>query len=281
MNWYFEHAGWLYTKIYQNEFFFFDLWSIVHCWSGFVLFLALKALHSKKPLSMLLTILFIYELLEIAFTYFALNIFQPETIKDQFTDIIIGMLFGTIGFLIVHYVSLSKAKHIRNLNFFVIFLASITYAYIWVGFYRYHYNNTLFDTPGINIGGFTFWTMGAFATIFGSTLIKIKNIWLKMSIVWAIYIFCLFAVEYFGFVLMGWHESSKENATPLLFDLIHGTRTLHIVYIISPFISISIYSGLKKLLFQAMKSEKRVIKYSTVQLEKKVKFSQVSVQQKH
>jgi len=255
MNLYYEYAGWLYTKLYQNDFFFIDLWSIVHCWSGFVIFLGLKSLKAKKPLWTLLTLLFIYGVLEILFTDFTLDIISPEIIKDQFTDIIVGMIGGTIGFLIVQFGSLNNDKHLKSLNLFIIFLASVTYAYVWVGFYRYQYNNDLFNTPGINIGGFIFWTMGAFATIFGFTLIKIRKFWLKISVSWVIYIVVLFIVEYFGFVIMGWHESSKENATPLLFDLIHGTKTLHIVYILSPFFTISIYLGLKKLFLKALKTK--------------------------
>ncbi len=256
MSSYIEHADWLYTRIYQNEFFFFDLWSIVYCWSGFVLYISLKALHAKKPLSILLSILFAYNVLEVLFTHFALNIFKPETIKDHFTDIIIGMLGGMIGFLIIRFSSLNKKRQIRNLNLFAIILASITYSWLWVGFYQYDYNQEIYNSPGINIGAFVFWFLGAFVTIWASTLIRISTIWLKWLVVWAIYLLCLFAVEYFGFVILSLHESSKANARPLLFGLIHGTPVLHFVYVFSPFITISIYKGLKALLFKALNAEK-------------------------
>jgi len=250
-----NETDWLYTKIYQNSLFFFDLWSIVYCWSGFVLFVALKSLKVRKALPVLFTILFVYEIIEILFVYFAFNGFKPETIKDQFTDIIVGMLGGTIGFLIVRFSRLTNKAHLRNLNLFVIFLASLTYSWLWVGFYHYDYNQEFYNSPGINIGAFVFWVLGAFATIWGSTLIRISNIWLKWLVVWAIYLVCLFAVEYFGFVILSLHESSKANAPPLLFGLIHGTPVLHFVYVFSPFFSITIYKGLKTLLFNALKVE--------------------------
>jgi hypothetical protein len=182
-------------------------------------------------------------------------VFKPETIKDQFTDIIIGMLGGMIGFSILRFCSLTNKVHLRNLNFFVMFLASITYSWLWVGFYKYDYNQEFYNSPGINIGAFSFWVLGSFATIWGSTFIRISNFWLKWFLVWAIYLVCLFAVEYFGFVILDLHESSKANSQPLLFGLIHGTPVLHFVYVFSPCITISIYLGLKTLLLKALKVE--------------------------
>ncbi len=278
MSWYLEHIDWLYTIIYQNDFFFFDLWSIVHCWSGFVLYISLKALHAKKPLLILLCILFIYNVMEVLFIYFALNIFKPETVNNQFTDIIIGMLGGMIGFLILRFSSLNKKTQIRNLNLFTIFLASITYAWLWVGFYQYDYNQEFYNSPGINIGAFVFWVLGAFATIWFSTLIRLSNIWLKWLVIWALYLVCLFAVEYFGFVILSLHESSKANAQPLLFGLIHGTPVLHFVYAFSPFFTISIYKGLQVLLFKAANVEKSQLKKANASKHRDTDLQQITLQ---
>lgn len=277
MNWYFEHAGWLYTKIYQNDFFFFDLWSIVHCWSGFIIFLALKSLRVKKTLGMLLTFLFLYELLEITFTYIALDIFKPETIKDQFTDIIIGMVGGIIGHFICRFTDLTNKVQLRNLNFFTIFLASITYSWLWVGFYQYNYNQEFYNSPGINIGAFFFWVFGAFATIWGSTLIRFQNAWLKWSALWAIYLVGLFAVEYFGYEILDLHESSKPGSQALLFGLIHGTPVLHFVYLVSPAFTISIYYSLKSLLLKAIKTE-QIRRFSDKIKEERINVQQISLQ---
>lgn len=276
MSWHFEHADWLYTKIYQNEFFFFDLWSIVHCWSGFVLYISLKAFHAKKPLSILLCILFVYNVFEVLFNYFSSNIFEVETIKDQITDIIMGMLGGMIGFLILRFNSLNKKTQIGNLDLFAIFLASVTYAWLWVGFYRYDYNQEFYNSAGINIGAFVFWVLGAFATIWVSTLIRLSNIWLKWLVVWTTYLVCLFAVEYFGFVILSLHESSKANAQPLLFGLIHGTSVLHFVYVFSPFFTISIYIGLKALLLKALNVEKSQLKKTNASKHRNVDLQQIT-----
>ncbi len=277
MSWYFEHAEWLYTKIYQNEFFFFDLWSIVNCWSGFVLYISLKALQAKKPLSILLFILFVYNVLEVLFIYFASHIFEPETIKDQFTDIIMGMLGGMIGFLILRFNSLNRNTKIWNLDLFTIFLASITYAWLWVGFYRYDYNQEFYNSPGINIGAFVFWVLGAFATIWASSFIRISNIWLKWLVVWTIYLVCLFVVEYFGFVILSLHENSKPNAQPLLFGLIHGTPVLHFVYVFSPFFTISIYKGLKALLLKALNVEDSQLKKANASKHRDCDLQQITL----
>jgi len=215
MNEFFVHAGWLYTKVYQNDFFFFDLWTIVHCWSGFILFLALKSLRVKNPFPVQLTILFLYELMEILFTYFALHIFKPETIKDQFTDIFIGMVGAMIGNAILKSTSLKNIIHVKNLKIFLAFLTAITYSFLWVGFYHYSYNVELFNTPGINIGAFAFWTAGVFFTIRFYEKLKNLKLWKRLLILWGVYLTGLFIVEFFGFIVfllaysLRWHKVGK------------------------------------------------------------------------
>ena len=47
--WIRDQTGWLYHQVYQNQLFFFDLWSLAHLWSGFVLFSILLAIKVKYP----------------------------------------------------------------------------------------------------------------------------------------------------------------------------------------------------------------------------------------
>jgi hypothetical protein len=98
-----SNTDWLYTKLYQNNIFFFDLWSIVHIWSGFVLFLLLRSVRIKRPFLILLVLLTVYEVFEILFTYFAFDIFRPETIQDQFTDIAVGMFGGMLAYYFLRF----------------------------------------------------------------------------------------------------------------------------------------------------------------------------------
>ncbi len=87
----------LYTVIYQTDFFFIDIWSFIHFGNGFILMVVLMRKGSRQPIALLLALLFCYECVEIAFPYFAVHIFKPEIIPDQFTDILIGLLGGLLG----------------------------------------------------------------------------------------------------------------------------------------------------------------------------------------
>lgn len=247
------YTSWLYTKVYQNDYFFFDLWSLVHCWNGFVLLVILKSAKVRNPLNILLILLLLYEVVEILIPYFALGIFKPETFKDQFTDIIIGMMGGGIGLTILSYTSMSKPRHVNTLKIFIIFLASITYAFLWVGFYGYSYNIGFFNSIGINWYAWIMWTSGTFLTIYLFTHLKIKIFLLRFSITWVSYLAALLMFEALGYHFFSLHESSNPGSLPLIFELIHGSPVLHFMYIFSPFFSVTLFLGLNYMIFKALK----------------------------
>ena len=151
IDYFMNETSWLYTKIYQNDLFFFDLWSFVHLWSGFSVYLLLRAIGFKKPLTTLISILAIYEIIEILFIYFAFSIFKPETIKDQFTDIILGISGGLISLIFMDLLVRYNERYPRLLLTFIMFVVSSTCAFVWVGFYHYRYNVDFYNTPGINV----------------------------------------------------------------------------------------------------------------------------------
>lgn len=91
----------LYRVLYQSDYFFIDLWSINHFISGFILMIILLRKQSRHPFAILIFLLFFYECLEMAFTYLAVNIFRPEIIQDQFTDIVVGFFGGFLGWKFV------------------------------------------------------------------------------------------------------------------------------------------------------------------------------------
>jgi len=251
------YSAWLYTKIYQNHYFFFDLWSLVHCWNGFVLFVLFKSVKIRKPFTKLLLVLLIYEIVEILIPYFVLGIIKPETFKDQFTDIIVGMTGGGIGSVLLNLTSVSNSYHLFRLKLFIVLLASITYSFLWVGFYGYRYNIKFFNSPGINWYAWTAWTTGAAITIYLFDILKIRNLIIKFLSVWIIYLAALFTVETFGYYSIKLHEISMLNPPPLIFGIIHGSPVLHFMYIFSPFFTISIFFALKHLVFKALRQSKK------------------------
>lgn len=236
-----DYTAWLYTRVYQNSFFFIDLWSVVHCWSGFIVFFIFLTTRVKRPLTALFFFLFAYEVVEIIVAWLALGIFKPETFKDQLTDLFIGMLGGYIGQLIVYYFEAGNKNHRDWLKIFSFFLTAITYAFLWVGFYHYQYNVAQLNSEGINWYAFSWWAITVFIMVYAFEYIRIRYRLLKLLVTWAGYFIVLLVSEFIGYRVIGIHEISKPDATPLLFGLVHGTPVMHWMYSISPFISVVLF----------------------------------------
>jgi hypothetical protein len=236
-----SHSAWLYTKIYQNDLFFFDLWSFVHLWSGFMLYLLIRAARLKRPMTILISILILYEIAEILFVYIALMIFRPETIKDQFTDIFLGILGGTACYFFLKMVAKFHMKFYQPIIAFIIFVVSSSYAFIWVGFYHYRYNVEVYNTPGINLSSFTAWTIGGVFILYMFRLLRKKKLYYRLALTWLVFFIALLGFEYVYYYILVVREMSGLPLRPLIFGLIHGTRTLHVFYVLAPFILIAIY----------------------------------------
>ena len=129
--WIKQHSGWLYEKIYENQFFFLDIWSLAHLWSGFVLFTVLLSIRKRHPFLWLLFYLSLYEILEIAMLYLSLHVFQPETIKDQFTDIFVGIFGGYLSYLFVNQKAKNKIAFFEKVDIEALFVAE-TISFLWV-----------------------------------------------------------------------------------------------------------------------------------------------------
>lgn len=248
------YTSWLYTKIYQNEYFFFDLWSLVHFWNGFMLFFLVSSTKTRSPFTSLLIILFVYEVLEILAAYFALGVFRPETFKDQFTDIFVGLAGSGLGLFIFRNTSLKIPFQVNRLNIFIIMIASITYGFLWVGFYGYSYNVNFFNSPGINWYAWMLWTLFQFMIIYSFEYVRIKNLIVRFFLIWSIYIIVLFTFEALGYYILNLREVSNPNATPLILGIIHGSPVMHFMYLLSPLFSITLFRFLRFIIFRPLKN---------------------------
>ncbi len=252
-------TSWLYTKLYENPLFFFDLWSLVHLWIGFILFFLIKSTRIRKPFLYLFFILLAYEIIEFSIGSFGLRVFQSEIIKDHISDIILGILGGLIGLIFNTYLK-RKPNHIRFQYLLIAFLSGVTYSFLWVGFYQYQYNMSFFNTPGINFGAFLFWLAGSWGTIEFFRLFKKRKLWVRILITWTTYIFALFMFEYIAYEQVEIHEVSRNGENPLIFGLIHGTWYLHLVYLTQALTSVCIYLGLSKLILNYFDYQNPLIK---------------------
>jgi hypothetical protein len=242
------NTEWLYVVVYQNKLFFIDYWSFVHFFSGILLPVVLTNLKFKRVYSISTLILIAYEVVEISLIYFAFNVFKPETIKDQFTDIFIGMFGVTISSLMKRKLSFQNLN--RKLNLYAVF-SSLIVAFLWVGFYKYQYNFEALNTKGLNLWAFLWWSICLFliCQFHLRQKNKFQNEILYYLTLYIFYLIILFVVEFIGYKILGISEIYHSDSTALLFDIIHGTFTLHLFYLTSPFIMI-FFIELIKYLFE-------------------------------
>jgi len=243
--WFRVHTEFLYTLICKKGLFYFDFWSLVHAWSGLVIFMLLVAFNVKRKWFWFIFLITIYEIAEIAFIYFALHIFRPERLNDQVLDILVGVFAAILCYFILLYKS--DTKRIIYLPCWPLMLfSSLTFAFVWVGNYRYEYNYQTINTNGINLWAFSLWLAGglAFLLVYRFIKKKITGVFRRLAVTWLIYFISLLVIEYVGYFLMEIREVSVPHAKALIFGLIHGNLALWIYYLIFPFLIISFYEVL-------------------------------------
>lgn len=235
-----EKTDFLYTVLVQTPLFFFDIWSIVHFFTGGILTLVLAARRISRPLFVLFLPLFLYELVEIEFTYLAIRVFRPEILLDQVTDIWVGLLGGFVAVRLRGRLG-APGPVARDLA------VAVTVSAVWVAFYGYRYNVALLNSRGINWWAFLWWSAGLFAILRAfSRLQGAVSSW-RLAIVatWGAYAAVLVAVEYVGYALLGIRELHGEP--PLAFGVIHGTPALKLYYTLAAPLAIAIAAGLQRL----------------------------------
>lgn len=231
-----DNSEWLYSIIFEYKWFYYDLWSFVHLWSGGIIFAILSAYKVKRKWIILLGILSVSKLIEVSFSFSIFELFKPERSVSILNDIVIGM---TGAFLMHLYFNWKLTK--KHPKWLALFISSITIAFIWVGTYRYNYSIPFFNSPFINWWALTAWTVSGMTIIFVSSYIKTKiNYFFGVTIPWLIYLILLFAVEYIAYHLLSLREVS-EGATPLIFDIVHGSRIMHIYYTTAPLYFIGLF----------------------------------------
>ncbi len=236
------NTDWLYVVIYQNKLFFFDYWTFVHFFSGLILPVILFNLRIQKVFLVSIILLILYEILEISLIFLAFNIFRPETIKDQITDILVG-IFGLISTMKLKYWSSSGKITSKVLSTIAKFIVATAIAFLWVGFYGYEYNVSVLNNNGLNLWAFGLWFTAMFfiCLLFEYLKTRFDNKLVLFSVLYIIYSIGLLIVEFLGYYVFDIHEVSKNISYPLILNLIHGTKVLHYFYISVPLIVILFY----------------------------------------
>lgn len=221
--WIKQQTAWLYLQVYQNHMFFVDLWSLAHFWSGFVVVILLLVVRSKQPWLLLTVGLTLYEIVEILMLYVSLHVFNPETIKDQFTDIFVGILGGLFGYLFIFQKFRLKIAFFKILDFESVFV-SMTYSFIWVGHSRFFFLQVE-DADLYGLGLF-FWRSLMFyclLRIYG----YLKGIYSNN------FLYLFFSIVYTGFYILSGIISGSFLSQPAI-DLQHTVQPpfLNVIYIV-------------------------------------------------
>jgi hypothetical protein len=249
-----SRTSWLYTKLLEGPFFFFDLWSLAHLYSGCFVMLVLLALRARRPWAWLVAALVAYELLELAFIYVAFHAFRPETLKDQVTDVLVGALGALVATGCARRcATLPRAARARVSTHGAAFLMAVAIAFEWVGHYGYHYSRPVFNSPGLSWWAFLLWTLGLAAVAEGYAFFEARlGSRLGALAVTALgYGVALGVVEYLGYAVLGIREVGHPGRSALALDLVHGTRTLHAFYLGAPWLGVLAFVGLRALLDRA------------------------------
>jgi hypothetical protein len=98
-----HYTAFCYKVIYKSDYFLIDYWSFLHVFNGLWVVFVSYYKRYRHPFLILGLALFSWEFLEISFIYLSAHIFKPETIPDQFTDIIVGFIGGLLGWLLWGY----------------------------------------------------------------------------------------------------------------------------------------------------------------------------------
>lgn len=229
-----KHTEWLYTKVLETELLRIDLGSFVYLWIGFILFLLLTTSKTKQKWLWISFIVLLYGILKYLFLFYLFDIFKPDSLKALITDVIVCFSGAAISFYF-----LNSKKFVPGSVFYKRLLAlfsTLTFSFLWVGFYQYHYNVNL-NTQGLNFWAFSLWTLGGIVFFEGSRRfeIRVENAYVRVLMVLSIYYFILFSIEYLAYYILQIRENSLSNGKPLAFGLIHGTPILHIYYVSYPF----------------------------------------------
>ena len=249
----------LYTVIAKTDYFFIDYWSFVHFINGLLIVFFLRRARSRHTFSILLAILLGWEIIEISFIYLSIAVFDPETLPDQVTDIVIGLLGGLCGW----YLPMLKEKTSSSVKALLLPPATsmelgiaCSMSCLWVGSYGYHYNVDFFNSPVINWLAFTLWSIGLVLTL--RVYKMLGNIltppWQRILGTWSVYFAGLLVVEYCGYYVFEIRQVTNER--PLMFGLIHGTATLKFYYLVAGICAVGLNGFLQNILRPFRRNER-------------------------
>jgi hypothetical protein len=238
-----EFTVWLHHPLFEYGLFYVDLWSLVHFWSGMILFAALSALAWKNRWKWLFLFLFGFEVVEAFIFISIMKMFMPEKLPDSFTDIFIGLSGGYLIWFLFEKKKINKS----GTKFFLFFLASVTISFLWTGNNKFEFSKPMFNTPGINWWIFLCWMLAGIGILFMYEKLKSsKNSKVKtVTITWLAYLTALLILIYGTSTLVNAGEVFDLHSC--FFKVVPANRANVFFYFTSPLFFISLYQLLTAL----------------------------------
>lgn len=229
-----QHLVWLHQILVEYHLIYIDLWSLVHFWSGIVIFSCITALQWKNRWRWIFFFLTMFEVVE-AFVFIGiLRLFQPEKIPDVFMDIIIGMGGGYFTWLFFEKYWVKRKER----QLIAIFLSSLSLAFVWTGFYGYRFNQEFFNYESFNFIVFLVWTGIGVLTL---TLYHfLKKRYTKAYQVGLTYLFFLLLIVFLQFMAhMVFKVNEVAHAYPIrVFGFFEVNMKLVCFYLLVPMLNL-------------------------------------------
>jgi hypothetical protein len=233
-----EFTVWLHQPLLEYGLFYIDLWSLVHFWSGLIIFVGLSALKWEKRWGWLAFFLLAFELVEATIFISIMKMFRPEKLPDCFTDIIVGMAGGYLIYLL--FEKWKVTSYVSKL--FLFWLTAGTLSFLWTGNSGYLFNNPEHNASGFNWWVFVGWmVIGILILYFYDRMRILKYNTLKSIVTtWIAYLVPLLILS-FGVSNMSLaNESSWVNNSRLV-EFLPDQATKNFFYFTAPFFFISVY----------------------------------------
>jgi hypothetical protein len=243
-----EVTGILYTRVFQGGFFFLDLWSINHMWSGFMIYLIATALHIKRPLLIIPACLIGYEIFEILLTYFAINVFIPEIIKDQFTDVFVGFAGSCAGFYLVSNYNHLRLRYQAGVQGVFLFFVSMSFAFLWMVFSRTSVCSEGSFVTLLNLIIFFLWLSQAYTTI-----VVFRKYGLLVNIKpWLIFILTFVVTTLLNFGLITLSDNSMVLKPDVFITWIYSIEIKIAISPFLPFLLLAAHGAFVKLIAKSV-----------------------------
>jgi len=248
-----ESCLWLHHILIEYHIIYLDLWSIIHFFSGVIVFSGLSALKVKRRWMWLLIGISLFEVVEMTLLIALLNMFEPEVTADIVVDLVMGMLGGYFVYTIFEKSKLPMKWKKYLVKVLTAFIAS----WYWTGYYGYTMNVSFLNTEDLNL--FMFINLIIFGIIiidFHKFLKKyIQRVGLRITLVYMLFYFVLLLVHFISDQLFNIRDIQHEYWS-FIFSFIKVNISMLGMYVLYPIILIQLNKWFEQLLV-------RVINYST------------------